>query len=34
MDMLQCAFTLSEKEAAEGVILDDEAVMELSLIHI
>ena len=28
MDMLQCAFTLSEKEAAEGVILDDEAVME------
>jgi hypothetical protein len=28
MDMLQCAFTLSENEAAEGVILDDEAVME------
>ncbi len=28
MDMLQCAFTLSEKEAAEGVILDDEAVTE------
>lgn len=28
MDMLQCAFTLSEKEAAEGMILDDEAVME------
>ena len=28
MDMLQCAFTLSEKEVAEGVILDDEAVTE------
>lgn len=28
MDMLQCAFTRSEEEVADGVILDDEAVLE------
>lgn len=27
MDMIQCAFTRSEEEVADGVILDDEAVM-------
>ena len=27
MDMLQCAFTRSEEEVADGVVLDDEAVM-------
>ena len=28
MDMLQCAFTRSEQEVTQGVILDDEAVLE------
>ena len=28
MDMLQCAFTRSEEEVTQGVILDDEAVLE------